>query len=283
MISSEQEEYILHHAYIPEHLISLMVGLSGGEPFYEENFVFFVKKEQLIFIGYPLPEIHASKDFTSVLRHCLKKFRPQVTWFIAPEIPPSIRAEVFERESDFYYILKISSAAFPKKLLRAAEKAGQQLNVEKSRQFSLEHILISEEYLGRDTLPPRIKELFARLPNYIKHSPSCLILSARNKQGKLSAYYVLELAGKKFITYVLGGYSRENYVPHASDLLFYEMYRLANELQKEYIHLGLGVNEGIRRFKMKWGGHPYLPYEAGAILSKSQIYFSIFDTLREKL
>ena len=27
------------------------------------------------------------------------------------------------------------------------------------------------------------------------------------------------------------------------------------------MNLGLGVNEGISRFKQKWGGLPYLPYE----------------------
>jgi hypothetical protein len=36
---------------------------------------------------------------------------------------------------------------------------------------------------------------------------------------------------------------------------------LAGEKHKEYIHLGLGVNEGIRRFKKKWGGIPFLKYE----------------------
>lgn len=46
-----------------------------------------------------------------------------------------------------------------------------------------------------------------------------------------------------------------------SDLLFYEMINLAKEHGKGYINLGLGVNEGIRRFKEKWGGVPFLRYE----------------------
>jgi hypothetical protein len=28
-----------------------------------------------------------------------------------------------------------------------------------------------------------------------------------------------------------------------------------------FLHLGLGVNAGIRRFKEKWGGAPTLAYE----------------------
>ena len=42
---------------------------------------------------------------------------------------------------------------------------------------------------------------------------------------------------------------------------FLEMIKLTKEHGKNTINLGLGVNQGIRRFKEKWGGTPYLNYE----------------------
>jgi len=39
------------------------------------------------------------------------------------------------------------------------------------------------------------------------------------------------------------------------------MIKLTGEHGKHTIHLGLGVNQGIRRFKEKWGGIPSLDYE----------------------
>jgi hypothetical protein len=36
---------------------------------------------------------------------------------------------------------------------------------------------------------------------------------------------------------------------------------VTREHGKDIINLGLGVNEGIRRFKEKWGGVPFLNYE----------------------
>jgi hypothetical protein len=39
------------------------------------------------------------------------------------------------------------------------------------------------------------------------------------------------------------------------------MIKLTREHGKQNINLGLGVNEGIRRFKEKWGGVPSLNYE----------------------
>ena len=69
------------------------------------------------------------------------------------------------------------------------------------------------------------------------------------------------MGAKNFSTYVLGCHSKKHYVAHASDLLFLEMINLTREHGKHTIHLGLGVNEGIRRFKEKWGGMPSLNYE----------------------
>jgi hypothetical protein len=42
------------------------------------------------------------------------------------------------------------------------------------------------------------------------------------------------------------------------------MIRRARQEGKSHIHLGLGVNAGIARFKRKWGGRPVLPYVAAA-------------------
>jgi hypothetical protein len=39
------------------------------------------------------------------------------------------------------------------------------------------------------------------------------------------------------------------------------MIQLTREYGKNTIQLGLGVNEGIRRFKEKWGGVSFLNYE----------------------
>ena len=54
-------------------------------------------------------------------------------------------------------------------------------------------------------------------------------------------------------------------VPGASDLLFYEMVNLAHTAGKKAVNLGLGINAGIRRFKEKWGGAPFLDYSSGLV------------------
>jgi lysylphosphatidylglycerol synthetase-like protein (DUF2156 family) len=121
------------------------------------------------------------------------------------------------------------------------------------------------------------------MPDYIGHSSTAFVLNAREKKGKLCAFYVVDLAAGGFTTYVLGTYSKKNYVPHASDLLFLEMMELTREHGKDIINLGLGVNQGIRRFKEKWGGVPFLKYEFCEHRRESTKIASVMRILEGKL
>ena len=47
--------------------------------------------------------------------------------------------------------------------------------------------------------------------------------------------------------------------------------------------MGLGVNEGISRFKKKWGGLPFLKYEFGEISSAEKGPFSWIKALASRL
>ncbi len=261
MISSEDEKYVLTRAYVPEHIVGLMKSVSKGEPFLVENHLFFAKDNWLIFVGYPLDGDFSQERGERVLTQATDRFRPEYLWFIGPKILPSLLDSCKERETDRYYTLELDQTKLKPSLQRVAEKASKELTVEKSRSFSKEHEALTAELLRREKLPPRVRELYRAMPEYVGHSSSAVVLNARDRKKRLSAFYVVELGAKNFSTYVLGTHSKKDYVPHASDLLFLEMIELTRENGKHTINLGLGVNKGIKRFKEKWGGMPYLNYE----------------------
>jgi len=261
MITTEEEGYISERAYIPEHILNLMVPISRGEPFLKEDYLGFVKDNWLIFVGYPLDGNFSQVRGERVLKRAVETFRPEYLWFVGPEILPSLLDSCKERETDRYYTLDIEQTNLKPYPKRIANKAPKELTVERSHSFSKEHEALISELLKREELPPRVRELYRAMPDYVVRSSSAWVLNARDKNGKLCASFVVELGAKNFSTYVLGSYSRKYYVPHASDLLFLEMIKLTREYGKRTIHLGLGVNEGIRRFKEKWGGTPSLNYE----------------------
>jgi len=261
MINPEDEAYILERAFVPEHILSLMVPISKGEPFLKEEHLVFVKDNWLILVGYPLEGNFSQERCERVLKQAVETFRPEYLWFIGPDIPPSLQGSCKERQTDQYYKFDLNRTKLKPSLQRVADKASKELIVERGHSISKEHEALISELLKREKLPPRLRELYRAMPDYVAHSSTSCVLNARDKNGKLCAFFVVELGAKNFSTYVLGSHSKKHYVSHASDFLFLEMIKLTREHGKNTVNLGLGVNEGIRRFKEKWGGIPFLNYE----------------------
>ena len=261
MISPAQDASILAHAYIPEHIVRLMTGISGGEPFLTDDYLGCAAEDWVILVGYPLTGQFAGEAFARVVAAAVTSFRPAHLWFIAPEVPPSLIPLCQDRESDRYYTLGLERFEPTPGLKRIVHKASTHLTVARDRQMSKAHQALIAEFLERERPGPRIQRLFRAMTEYVPASPTAVVLTARDRAGEVSAFYIIELAAEAFATYVVGCHSKRHYVVGASDLLFHEMIALAREHGKGFIQLGLGVNQGIRRFKTKWGGVPGLRYE----------------------
>jgi hypothetical protein len=261
MITAKEEAYVLTRAYVPEHIVSLMTLVSKGDPFLIEDHLGFVKDNWLILVGYPLEENFSQERCERILKQAVDTFQPEVLWFIGHESPSSLLNSCSERQSDQYYTFDIENTVLKPSLQRAADKASEQLIIERGRSISKEHQALISELLERETLPDRVRELYRAMPGYVGRSSSAWTIDARDLNGHLCAFSVLDLGAKNFSAYILGSHSKKHYVPHASDRLFLEMVHLTREQGKSTLHLGLGVNEGIRRFKKKWGGKPFLRYE----------------------
>jgi hypothetical protein len=261
VITPAEEAYTRARATVPEHIVSLMTLISKGDPFLIEDYLGLVKDNWLILVGYPLETHYSQERCERILKQAVETFRPEYLRYIGPEIPPSLADSGKERQTDEYYTLDIEQTKLKPSLLRAADKAAGELGVERGHAVSREHEALISELLKREQLPARVRELYRAMSDYVGRSSSAWILNALDKRGNLCAFMVVETGATNFSAYILGSHSKKHYVPHASDLLFLEMINLTREQGKSSINLGLGVNEGIRRFKKKWGGKPVLRYE----------------------
>jgi hypothetical protein len=283
VITPEEEACVLTWASVPEHIVSLMTLISKGDPVLLDGHLGIVKDNWLIFIGYPLETNFLRERCERIVQRAVETFRPDYLWFIGPEVPPSLVNTATERQTDQYYLFDIERTKLKPSLLRLADTASKELIVERGRSISKEHEALISELLKREKLPDRVRELYRAMPDYIGHSSSAWALNARDKTGKLCAFTVVELGAKDFSAYILGARSKKHYVPHASDLLFLEMINLTREAGKNRVNLGLGVNAGIRRFKEKWGGKPFLRYEFCECRYGAARRVSLIDALMGKL
>jgi len=261
MLTSEEEHYILTHAYVPEHTVGLITHLSGGEPFLIDDFFVCRTEDWVILIGYPLELEFDADRFEGVVEKIKKQFHPVTLSLIAPELPSSISKKCQESDNDHYYTLEVKKPIIRSVVRRNLKKARQALEVERAACMGKPHRALMDEFIQRIRPPDRVKKLMSKLPAYLDKCDSALVMNAWDRKSQLAAFYIIDLAAADFSNYIIGCYSQKNYVLGASDLLLDELIQLSAEFKKRYIHMGLAVNEGIRRFKTKWGAKPTRPYE----------------------
>jgi uncharacterized protein YbaP (TraB family) len=252
---------VLEKAAVPEHSVFFMRAMSGGEPFVEEPYLFIAAADWLVAVGYPLSGHYDPAEFERALGAALHRTKANDCWAVCPSLPAGLRS--YLRQQDQYYVLP-ADALPPGRPGRLAERAAASLRVEEGRTFTSAHRRLWAEFVTRKALPLQVRELFARTETVLSDAPGLVLLNAWDTGGHLAACLLLDLAPRRFLSYLIGAHSRSHYTAYASDLLFREMTRIARREGKEFLHLGLGIDAGLRRFKTKWGGRPAVPYEMAA-------------------
>ena len=279
MITAGQQDYIEDHAYVPEHIPHYVTAISQTEPFIFGDFLAYAKKDHLIFVGYPLKETFEEKKMKRALDEATRHFKPSEVALTAPTISPSI-AGCLKNPSDHYYRLDLSALSVPQKLRNMLKRAGQEISVERVKNFDREHRQMVNNFLNSHPVDEATQLIFEKIPEYISVSNIPWIFDARNRKGELVAFDVAEFWPRHYALYMFNFSSRSRYVPGASDLLLSEVIRHAKAEHKRYINLGLGISPGVTFFKTKWGGKPFLPY-AFCLYTPSRM--ESLDSLLQKL
>lgn len=259
MIPVAQQPYIEEHAYLPEHIISYVTAISQAEPFLLEDFLAYVKKDHLIFVGYPLQETFEEKRMKKVLDDAIRRFKPREIALTAPTLSSSITGNTHS-PSDYYYRLDLSTLSVSQKTRNMIKRAMQELAAKRVKTFSGDHQQLVDEFLSSHPVDEATRWIFKRIPEYVSSVPTAWVFETRNKSEELVAFDIAEYGAKYYAIYMFNFSSKDRYIPGASDLLLSGVINQAITGQKKYINLGLGINPGVTFFKAKWGGIPFLSY-----------------------
>jgi hypothetical protein len=259
MITSDQQSTINEFAYLPEHIVPYVTAISQAEPFLLKDFLAFVKRDHLIFIGYPLHGPFEEKQMKGILDEAVRRFKPKEVALTAPAIPSSIIGKA-PLLPDHYYRLDLSNLSVPQKTRNMIRRAMRGLRVQRVETFQEDHRQLVNEFLNSHPVDEATQSIFKRVPEYVSSVPTAWIFEVRNQQEKLVAFDVAEFSATYYAMYMFNFISTENHTPGASDLLLSEILNHARTEQKKYINLGLGINPGVTFFKTKWGGVPSFPY-----------------------
>ena len=257
MLSEEEFSRIYQQAYVPEHLPDYVAAVSAAQPHFHGDFICFTRRKHLIFIGYPLG--NRKPDTLAAYTSACQRFRPATVAIIAPEI--WLPQDAYERQpADCYYRLKLPLDSLDSAVAYMVRRAAKELTAARGK-FDKEHKQLIKEFLKKHELSPAQIHLFEHIPHYLKRSATARLLEVR-KKNLLVAFTVVDTGSANYAFYLFNIRSSKINVPGTSDLLFYEMVKLAQSEKKKAINLGLGIHPGIRYFKEKWGGVPFLTYES---------------------
>ncbi len=281
MLNSEEREIIFQNAYIPEHLEEYVCSISEGEPFFYKGYLYFLRKNHMIFIGYPLNKPFKQTEANDILIELVLKHRIKSIASIS-ETKLNVKGDILFESSDYYYMLDISSLSINKKLKSCINRAIKEITVEISRNLTPEHNKIIDEYLRMEKFDNYTRYIFTKIPDYIFKSKTSLLLNAKARDGSLVGFNVLDLGSLRYAFYMFNFISRKLYIPGASDLLMYEMIKIAKQKGKEFINLGLGINKGVTFFKKKWNGKIFLNYQfTHKIIDRNSTIDKILSVIRQ--
>jgi len=263
MITAAEREHIRDHGYIPEHLPDYVSAVSRAEPFFLGDFLVYRKQEHVVFVGYPLHEAFQEKKMKKALDDAVRRFNPSGIELMAPSIPTSIHPQT-SPSSDQYYRVDLAGLSISQKVRNMIHRAKSCLNVEKQKTLDESHGQLIHEFLTVHSVSQQTRFIFERIPDYVSSCETAWVFDAKNEKGELVAFDVAEMGSKHYAFYMFNFTSNDRAVPGASDLLLWEILLEAKKGDKHYMNMGLGINPGVRFFKEKWGGVPFLSYSSCA-------------------
>lgn len=264
MLSSDDSKRIYQQAYLPEHLSVYVEAISGAQAHLVSNYLCFTRQAHLIFIGYPLGE--PTDDTPEAYESACERFDPTTVALIAPDIwldPATLKMQ----PRDSYYQLHLPVETIDPNRAYMVRRAQSELTVRKGK-FQREHKKMIKAFLKAHQLSAEQIYVYNRIGEYLRQTSSAHLLETR-KNDVLVAFTVVDTGSADYAFYLFNFRSQKEKVPGASDLLFKAMVDLAQSEGKKAINLGLGIHQGIRRFKEKWGGEIFLPYHSAWIDRKA--------------
>ncbi len=258
MLTAREKEHLFHHACVPEQITSYVEAVTGAEPFLAGEYLCYMRAETLIFVGYPLGAPFSLSRMEKALNEAVRKRGARDVSLLGPEMPASLKDRT-DPGRDAYYLLDLSSFSMPGKVRNMVKRASGELDLSEGP-WTREHDRMLARFFETRPLDPLSRSVMEKIPAYLSSGASALLLSARDRKGRLTAFDVADFGAGGFAFYMFNVTARDSGIPGASDLLLARIVKAAQEKGRRFINLGLGINPGVTFFKKKWGGRPFLTH-----------------------
>jgi hypothetical protein len=258
MIGPDRLERVSAEAAVPEQVTAYVRAVAGSKPKLWGDCVGYESDGAIVLVGYPLHDPRDASAMTEAVDLVLKTPGLQRLTVIGPARPAQAPQQAAAVE-DCYYALPLPEPAPGPKLRNLLRRAGREVALARGGNLDDDHNAMVQRYLNERPLAAGTRQIFRQLPRYLEASPGALLVSARRTDGRLAAFAVGEFASLSTAFFMFCFRDPDLAPPGSADLVFSGLLQEARERGQTRMNLGLGVSEGIRFFKRKWGAEPFLP------------------------
>jgi hypothetical protein len=259
MIGPDRLERVTAAAVVPEQVVGYVRAVAGSTPRMFGACVGYSSGVRVVLIGYPLHDPLDRQAMAAAVGQVLQMPGLERITVIGPARPPQAPQAV-ESAEDSYYAVSLPPPASAPKLKNLLRRAEREVRLDRGRDFEKDHAALVQQYLDQRHLTAGTRQIFGQLANYIAASAGSLIVSARRPDGHLAAFAVGEFAALSTAFFMFCFRDAHLAPPGCADLTLCGLLQEARQRGHRRMNLGLGVSEGIRFFKRKWGAEPFLPY-----------------------
>ena len=259
MIGPDRLARVTAAAVVPEQVVGYVNAVAGSKPRMFGSCVGYSSGEALVLVGYPLHDPLDGTAMAAAVDLALETPGLERITVIGPSRPPQA-PEKSAAAGDHYYALPLPEPAAGPKLRNLLRRAGREVRLVCGRRFENDHAALVQRYLDERPLAAGTRQIFRRLANYVEASAASLIVSARRPDGRLAAFSVGEFGSLSTAVFMVCFRDPALAPPGSADFTLSGLLQEARQRGQSRLNLGLGVSEGIRFFKRKWGAEPFLPY-----------------------
>jgi hypothetical protein len=259
MIGPDRLARVTAEAVVPEQVVPYVSAVAGSRPRMVGSCIGYDSGGEFVLVGYPLHDPLDESAMTEAVTLALQLPGLRRLTVIGPARPKAAPAGS-RLEEDCYYAIPVPPPRPAQKLRNMLRRASRDLTLEPGRRCGEDHMGLVQRYLDERLLAPGTCRIFGQMQSYLAASPGSLLLSARLADGRLAAFAVGEFASLHTAFFMFCFRDSRLAPPGSADLVLSGLLDEAAQRGHRRMNLGLGINEGIRFFKGKWGLASFLPY-----------------------
>ncbi len=281
MNTSQALQYINAQAITPDQLLGYVSAVSGAQSELMDDYVIHKQGENTILIGYSLQNPHNTDSLNSCIEKLISKPDATNISVLAPMRPSIAPEHAISTEQDAYWILPLPAPKLTVKVRNMLARSSREIYITKtngSGAWTGEHQEMMLAYIRNKGMEAALCSILQRLGTYLITTPQVELFSAYAKDSnELLACSLGDFSSFSTAFYMFA-FRQEHASPGVADAVFFELLNEAQNRGHSQCNLGLGINDGIRFFKKKWGALPTLPFvqTTWQIKSQKKSWFSRF-------